>query len=251
MDSRIGSSLRAARTRAGLSREALAYHSGVSWSAITQIESGRRKDVRSSSLAALANALGVSVDHLIGTAAAAAPPQLFKHRVLAYGSAEDFAAATIPFFEAGIAAGDCLLAVTNPPNTLLLRDALGARAEHVEFADWAEWYQSPTHALRRYQAFVKQHVDSGAHWIRVVAEAAWAGVTANDMSTWNRYESLINLVFASSPATIMCAYDERAFSRDVLAEAHRTHPVVVDGIAETVSSQYCAPEQFLLGTDLG
>ena len=37
--SRIGHSLRAARARAGFTREALAYHSGVSWSAIAQIES--------------------------------------------------------------------------------------------------------------------------------------------------------------------------------------------------------------------
>ena len=56
--------LRAARARAGWSRETLAHHSGVSWSAIAQIESGRRRDVRLSSLSALADALGVSVDEL-------------------------------------------------------------------------------------------------------------------------------------------------------------------------------------------
>ena len=248
MDARIGASLRAARARAGWSREALAYHSGVSWSAIAQIESGRRKDVRSSSLAALADALGMSVDHLIGTAAAATPPHLFEHRVLTYGSDEAFTAATIPFFEAGIAAGDCLLSVTTPSNTLLLRDALGEGAAHVEFADWDEWYQSPTHALRRYGEFVQAQVDAGAHWIRVVAEAAWAGATATDISTWARYESLVNLVFSSSPATIICTYDERAFPRDVIAEAHSTHPAIADGDAEIANAMYCTPEHFLLGT---
>ena len=59
VSSRLGESLKAARARAGWSREALAYHSGVSWSAIAQIESGRRNDVRLSSLSALAEALGV------------------------------------------------------------------------------------------------------------------------------------------------------------------------------------------------
>src|SRR5438034_4762369 len=87
--SRIGHSLRAARARAGWTREALAYHSGVSWSAIAQIESGRRKDVRLSSLSALAEALGVSVDHLIGTTATIAPPML-GHRLLTYGSDDEF-----------------------------------------------------------------------------------------------------------------------------------------------------------------
>ncbi len=109
--SRIGDSLRAARMRLGWSRETLAHHSGVSWSAIAQIESGRRKDVRLSSLSALADALGVSVDHLIGTAAATAP-QPFDHRLLTYGSDEDFLAAAIPFLAEGMERSESLLAVT-------------------------------------------------------------------------------------------------------------------------------------------
>jgi transcriptional regulator with XRE-family HTH domain len=221
----------------------------VSWSAIAQIESGRRKDVRSTSLAALADALGMSVDHLIGTAAAANPPQLFEHRVLTYRSDEEFTTAAIPFLEDGIAATECLLAVTTPPKALLLRDQLGERASQVEFADWAEWYQSPTHALRRYGEFVKQQVTAGEHWIRVVAEAAWSGATATEISTWARYESLVNVVFSPSPVTIICTYDARAFSPDAVTEAHCTHPSITDGNTETPSSLYLAPEQFLLGTD--
>ena len=72
--------LKAARGRLGWSRETLAHHSGVSWSAIAQIQSGRRKDVRLRSLSALAKALGVSVDYRIGAATATAP-QLLEHRL--------------------------------------------------------------------------------------------------------------------------------------------------------------------------
>src|SRR6202162_3278446 len=91
--SRLGGSLRSARERMGWSREALAYHSGLSWAAIAQIESGRRQEVRVSSLVALASALGVSVDYLVGGAATVSP-DLFRHRLLVYGSGGgDFAAA--------------------------------------------------------------------------------------------------------------------------------------------------------------
>ena len=79
--SRIGETLRAARVRLGWSREALAYHAGMSWTAIAQIESGRRQDVRLSSLTALATALSVSVDYLIG--AGPISPPLLEHLVLA------------------------------------------------------------------------------------------------------------------------------------------------------------------------
>ena len=246
MDSRIGTSLRAARVRAGWTREALAYHSGVSWSAITQIESGRRKDVRLSSLSALADALEVSVDHLIGTAAAAVAPHLFEHQVLVYASDEEFIAAAIPFLDEGFERSDRVLAVTTEAKTELLRDALGARSAHVEFADWAEWYRSPTHALKRYGGYVKQHVTAGAVWIRVVAEAGWPGGSDAEIAAWTRYESLVNLAFASSPATILCTYDERELPPDVVADAHCTHPEIVSGIDATTSPRYRTPGDLLL-----
>jgi transcriptional regulator with XRE-family HTH domain len=246
VDSRIGTSLRAARTRAGLSREALAYHSGVSWSAIAQIESGRRKDIRLSSLSALADALEVSVDHLIGTAAAAVPPPLFEHRVLLYGSDEEFIAAAIPYLDEGIERSERLLAVTTDAKTELLRAALGERSGHVEFASWAEWYRSPKDALRNYHEFVKQQVTAGAVWIRVVAEAAWSAESDAEIAAWTRYESLVNLAFASSPTTILCTYDEQAFPASVVSGAHSTHPEIVSGTDATASVGYRRPEDLLL-----
>src|SRR5258707_9820518 len=97
---RIGASLRAARARLGWSREALAYHSGVSWSAIAQIETGRRKDVRLSSLAALAEALDVSVDFLIG--ATSTTPELLQHRLFTYASEDEFLTSAVPHLVAGV-----------------------------------------------------------------------------------------------------------------------------------------------------
>ena len=77
----MASSLMAARTRLGRSREALAYHSGVSASAIVHRASGRRKDVRLSSLSLLADA---TIDLARGAAAAspaACPPSSAALRI--------------------------------------------------------------------------------------------------------------------------------------------------------------------------
>jgi len=62
---RVAAAVRAARLRRGWSRETLAHESGLSFAAITQIETGRRTELRVSSLVALADALGVSVDYLV------------------------------------------------------------------------------------------------------------------------------------------------------------------------------------------
>jgi transcriptional regulator with XRE-family HTH domain len=231
--------------RAGWTREALAYHSGVSWPAIVQIESGRRREVRLSSLSALADALTVSVDYLIGTDAATTPQRL-DHRVLPYASDAEFVAATTPFLREGIERSDGLLAVTTPARIAVLRDSLDGDSEHVEFADSQGWYRSPIDAIGAYRAFVKRKFESGAAWVRIVGEPVWAGRTEAEIIEWTRYESLLNLMFASMPTTIVCPYDTRSVRAGVVADARRTHPLVAHGGDSTANPQYRTAEEFLL-----
>jgi transcriptional regulator with XRE-family HTH domain len=242
---RLGESLRTARARFGWNREALAYHSGVSCSAIAQMESGRRKDVRLSSLSALADALGVSVDYLIGTTSAICP-RLLEHRVLTYGSDEEYLGGMVPYLADGIEQSHCLLAVTTGAKAALLRDALGDRAKHVQFTDWATWYPSPKEALSGYSTFVREKFEAGAVWVRIVAEAGWSGQSAAEIAAWTRYESLVNLAFASAPATIICTYDVQSFPEDIIANACCTHPEVAHGSGATRSREYREPTDFLL-----
>ena len=242
--SRIGASLKAARERLGWSREALAFHSGVSWSAIAQIETGRRRDVRLSSLAALAHALDVSVDFLIGTTPT---PDLLEHRLLTYTSEDEFLTNAAPHLVAGVEQAHGVLAVTTPQVTGSLRDTLVDHREQIEFANWEDWYRSPREALQRYVAFVDEKSKAGAVWITVVAEAGWSGQSEAQIAAWTRYESLVNLTFASSPATLVCTYDERLHSPEAIAEAFQTHPEVLHGDAAVTSEAYRTPADFLLG----
>lgn len=242
----IGDSLRAARTRIGWSREALAYHSGVSWSAIAQIESGRRKDVRISTLSALASALNVSVDNLVGAEATIAP-QPFGHRVLPYGSEEELLAGAIPFLTEGIERSDGLIAVMTEAQLGLLSDGLGDRSDQVEFVNSADWYSSPGSALDRYRLFLSEKLEAGVPWIRVVGELPLTGLSQAEINAWIRYESIVNLVFASSTATIVCAYDTRSLPEQVVADARRNHPDVARGKDSTANPEYRLPEDFLLG----
>jgi len=195
---RLGSSVKSARERLGWSREALAYHSGLSWAAITQIESGRRREVRVSSLVALSSALGVSVDYLVGGAANASPG-LLNHRVLSYGSDDAYLAAAVPFLLEGLERDECVMAVTTNAHIGVLRDALGSNATHVEFQDASEWYVSLLGAASRYRTFAQERFERGAPWIRIIGEPVWGGWSDEETTEWFRYEAMINLSFASSP----------------------------------------------------
>ena len=159
--SRIAGSLRSARERKGWTREALAYHSGLSWAAIAQIESGRRQQVRVSSLVALASALGVSVDYLVGSDATISP-QLLGHRVLTYGSEDEYLASALPFLLEGIARSEGVLCVPTRWQRDLLHSALGDDAQRVEFLDSSEWYGSLRNAAGGYLTFVRERFEGGA-----------------------------------------------------------------------------------------
>lgn len=243
--SRVGATLKSARERAGWSREALAYRSGLSWAGIAQIESGRRREVRLGSLLALANALGVSIDYLVGGEATISR-KLLGHSALIYGSDEEYLAAAVPFLAEGIERADCVLVVSASRQVSLLRDALGDDSLHIEFRDASEWYSSPMGALNDYCRFVKERFERGAHWIRIIGEPVWAGRAEVEVVEWTRYESIINLSLASSPVTIMCPYDARSVPTGVLAGARHTHPEVAEAGKATTSPGYREPEEFLL-----
>jgi transcriptional regulator with XRE-family HTH domain len=245
MASRLGTSLRSARERRGWSREALAHVSGLSWSAITQIESGRRQEVRASTLVALAGALGVSVDYLVGGAATMSPA-LLNHGLVTYSSDDEYAFAAIPYIREGIERGDSVLAVTPEWQADLLHDALEGEAQHVEFLDSTTWYRSLPAAASGYRDYVKERFDRGAPWIRIIGEPSWKGRTGNALTEWFRYEALINVAFASCPASVVCTYDTRAVPEGAMEGALRTHPHLMGDGDVTASAAYRGPEDFLL-----
>lgn len=239
----IGAALMAARARLGWSREALAYHSGVSWSAIAQIESGRRKDLRLTTLLALADALDVTIDYLVrGTK----PAGLLAHRLLLYGSEDELRACVVPYLAEGIERSEFLLVVTTSRNSELVRDALGDDASRVVFIDASAWYRSPGAALRAYRKVLEEHARPGAPWLRIIGEPGYGRRSRAELAAWARYEALINLAWASMPATIICLYDTRSTAPGELTDARRTHPELCSAGEVADSPTYADPAELLL-----
>jgi transcriptional regulator with XRE-family HTH domain len=235
----IGRRLRAARQRCGWSREALAFHSGISWSAIAQVESGRRRNLRPGTLVALAGALGVTIDYLVTGRSPAVP--MLEHQALLYGSDSEFTSATVPFLAEALERSEAAIVVTGERNAELLRDALGRQAERVEFAEQSGWYRTPMDAVDRYRAFLQASLDAGAPWVRVIGEPVWAGRSEPETRMWTRYEALLNLVFSAEPATVLCPYDTRTAGVDTLDHARITHPQTIDGRTLATSPEYADP----------
>ena len=79
----LGKTLKALRQKQGLNQKGLSGLSGVSQATISRIETGRVRQLRSSALKNLADALSVSVDFLMGDNEVFAPiPQAGAHSLL-------------------------------------------------------------------------------------------------------------------------------------------------------------------------
>jgi transcriptional regulator with XRE-family HTH domain len=228
----------------GWSREALAYHSDLSWSAIEQIESGRRRNTRPDTLRALSRALGVTIDYLVSGESAA---PMFSHQLHMYGDDDGFIDAAAPFLTDGMERSEALLAITTTKKFGLLKEQLGGSADQVEFVAAESWYTSPVAAMKAYRVFLDDKLARGAPWARIVGDPHWPGRSPAEIRAWNQYESLVNLAFGPSPVTILCMYDDRSVHPDIVANARLTHPQVVEGPETSTNPLYRDPGEFFFG----
>src|SRR4051812_1325399 len=159
------------------------------------------------------------------------------HEAFIYESDEEYEAVLVPFLRDAVAAGEPAVAITRPERIELLRERLGAAADAVAFFDADAWYTRPGAA--------------GAAWHRALAEPGHLhGIgelpLAGDsvlQTLWLRYESLLNRACASGSARIVCPYDARRVSGDVLDVVRRTHPILLSASGREPSPQhYGAPE---------
>jgi anti-sigma regulatory factor (Ser/Thr protein kinase) len=103
----------------------------------------------------------------------------------------------------------------------LLRERLGAESPLLRYGAIAETGRNPARLIPELRAFLDEHRGLPA---RFVSEAIWPGRSAAELCEAIRHEALLNLAFASAPATIVCPYDAGALAPSVLAGAECTHP---------------------------
>lgn len=240
----IGNRVRAARQRLGWNRETLAFHSGISWSGIAQVESGRRTNLRPTTLQSLARALGLTIDYLVAGGGGGSP--MLAHCALLYETDAEFLEIAVPFLAEGVERGEGTLAVTTDARIELLRDRLGAAARKVEFAERSSWYRTPTQALVAYRDFLHARLEAGAPWVRILGEPPWSSDSPDQLRIWMRYEALLNLAFAAEPVSITCPYDKRCLDGQVLGHARATHPQTAERGGPHASSDYEDPVNLVL-----
>jgi CheY-like chemotaxis protein len=169
-----------------------------------------------------------------------------RHEALIYSSSDELATAALPFMQQGLMRGERLLVVLRETGRTVLQGALGQDAARIEFADATDWYQSPEHALRRYNRYIGDHLAAGASRVRVVAEVIWPQSSARaDIAGWQRYEAGISPAMASLPVSFICAYSSEELSAGIVTDARRTHPVLRTTEGARPRTHYSEPAAFI------
>ena len=162
----------------------------------------------------------------------------FVHPALFYRTTDEYTNAVGSFARAALAADEpCFVAVPGP-RLEALRTALGDAAGSVEFADMTVLGRNPGRILAALQGFADRHHGRAA---RIVGEPISAGRTRAEILEATRHEALINTAFARRVATILCPYDVTALPGDVVADAQRTHPTILDNCQDLASPAYTDP----------
>lgn len=155
------------------------------------------------------------------------PREGFRHEALFYGSEKDFLEATGAFVEAGLSGGEPVMVALVADKVEALRRWLGADSEGVVFADMAELGRNPARIIPAWRRFLDGHSDSPV--LRGIGEPVWADRPADELAECQRHEVLLNLAFAGDrPWRLMCPYDTASLGEDVLREARRSHPHVLE-----------------------
>lgn len=162
------------------------------------------------------------------------------HPALFYADDASYLAGTVPFLREAVESGLPAMMAAPPDRLDLAQAALGPSASGVAFHDMTVAGRNPGRIIAGVlREFADEHADrDGA---RIIGEPIWAGRSPEEYAAAVQHEALINVALADRPVTVLCPYDTTALGPDVIDDAARTHPVVVERGVTTVSADYADP----------
>ena len=164
--------------------------------------------------------------------------QSYRHEAFLWHDQGDFVAGMVPFLEDGLAAGEPMMVAVVPEHTSWLRDALGRQAEQIEFVDMTQLGRNPARIIPAWQRFLDTRSGDRCP-VRGIGEPIWPGRRPAELLECQLHEALLNVaVDPELPFWLICPYDAEHLGDDVVEEAFRSHPVIVEADTYQGSARY-------------
>jgi anti-sigma regulatory factor (Ser/Thr protein kinase) len=162
----------------------------------------------------------------------------FSHEALFYAGRPNFVERVSAFVREGLEGGEPVLVMVTADKIRSLEEELGADAARVSFADMGEAGRNPGRIISAWHDYAAGHLARGRR-LRGVGEPIWAGRSPHELVECQHHESLLNVAFGHADGfRLLCPYDTEALPRDVLAEARRSHPLILDRSQRRECSHY-------------
>lgn len=162
----------------------------------------------------------------------------FRHEALLYDGIGQFVDSVVPFIRAGLQAREEILVVVAPAKIDALRGELGSDADRVNFADMTSLGRNPARLIPAWRRFIDSQPGPGG--IRGVGEPIYPDRSPAELIEAQAHETLLNLALGGTQGLkLWCPYDIGVLPPEVVAEARRSHPIVVaHGGGEAHSDTY-------------
>lgn len=165
----------------------------------------------------------------------------FEHLALFYRGIAGFLDGTLPFIREGLDRGERVVAAVPGEHLRPLRERLGADADSVDLLDMAAVGRNPATIISTWRDLLRAAERDGVG-IRGIGEPIWRGRTGEELVECHRHEALLNVAFEDSGEwPLLCPYDVAALDAATVAEARRTHPVLLEDGLRTESRHYQDP----------
>jgi anti-sigma regulatory factor (Ser/Thr protein kinase) len=166
-----------------------------------------------------------------------------RHSALVYDSQDEYLTCAVPFLREGLEAGEGAIVAHTKPGLAMMREALGADAEHVTFVDVSAAYTRPARTLASYHEVFALELQKTPR-LRAVADVQF-GPDPAEWNLWTGYEAVFNRAFAHLPVWVWCSYNADGTPDPIIEGVWQTHPEVVDGEASAPSEHYEDAEDLL------
>jgi MEDS: MEthanogen/methylotroph, DcmR Sensory domain len=162
----------------------------------------------------------------------------YRHEALLYRDLDEFVSLVAPFVLEGVELGQPVMVAVTGDRLFALTAHLGSAASQVTFLDMARLGRNPACIIPAWLNFVNTKSGHGIP-VRGVGEPIWASRSKTELEECQLHEGLLNLAVSPDiPLWLVCPYNVTNLPEDVLAEAHRSHPIIVERSGYRGSTTY-------------
>jgi anti-sigma regulatory factor (Ser/Thr protein kinase) len=165
----------------------------------------------------------------------------YQHEALMYAGADDFVTTTAPMIRSAILDEQPVFVMIRAERIEWLRAELGDQAAEVSFADMGEIGRNPGRIIPVWREFMAAHTGANRQLFGI-GEPIWADRGPDELLECQSHEALLNTaVDPTANFRLVCPYDTTQLDEAILAEARRSHPIVVQNGTTELSDTYTGP----------